>query len=374
MPTDENSPLLQALPHVFLFFGLMSSSTSTRASFFILISLGAELVKWSSIVTTVANASDLLLITDISKLRTVGQKVNGNDLGLWERIKRALRLMSSTRHTGWTHEPRHVLPPHPTGSRWAFIGSRIIHCIGYYAVSDVLNTYKCYSPAFTRGGVSMAKGGVPMRLLNTAVHVAHTWSMLSLLYTLACIVAVVSHLSDVSECPASFGNWSDAYTVRRLWGRTWHQNLRRVLTVHGDFVAFNLLHLKKDTFLATNIQRYVAFALSGAIHAAGEHGMFRSQYREHSTAMTFFFLQATVIMVEQEINKILSIKPGKWSRRAGYVWTFCWFAWTLPSWFDPQFIHGPQYRYGALERDLFWGSVTNLLWKGEWNMRPYIEK
>ncbi|KAF8993189.1 membrane bound O-acyl transferase family-domain-containing protein, partial [Cyathus striatus] len=326
-----------------LFIGLISRSYLTRVSLLISIFVistylffytaggdsGAELVKWSTI------ASDLLVITDISKLQTVRQKQNTEDLGLWERIRRALRLMSSPRHIGWTHEPRHVHPPHPTGSRRIFISSRIIHCAGYYTLSDVLNNYKCYSPTFTRGGVSMTDGEISMRLINTAVHAAHAWSFLSLLHTIVCIVAVASNISDVSECPAMFGSWSDAYTVRRFWGRTWHQCLRRTLSVHGDFIAFRLLHLQKDTFLAANVQRYVACALSGAIHAAGEYGMFRSQYWEHSTAMTFFLLQATVIMVEQEVGKFFGIKPGKWLRRAGYVWTFFWFAWTVPAWFDP---------------------------------------
>ena len=74
-----------------------------------------------------------------------------------------------------------------------------------------------------------------------------TYAILKMYYVLASIIAVGLGISVPEDWPDMFGNWSDAYTLRRLWGyvsrillyphmrllttlssRTWHQNLRRV--------------------------------------------------------------------------------------------------------------------------------------------------
>ncbi|KAF8993355.1 membrane bound O-acyl transferase family-domain-containing protein [Cyathus striatus] len=358
-------PTFQILIQALLFLGLLARSRITRFVIFIPILLtsvymffyttggkdSADVVTWTLIAATLFQASDALVINDVAKLRLVGQKRDTNELGLWERVKWAMQLLGSPRHVGWKHEPV-----------WQFVTTRIVHCVGYYALSDVLHTYMCYSPAFRRDGVSIAEGGILVRLLNTGLHAAHIWAFVSLVYTIGAVVAVATYLTEASEWPATFGKWSDAYTVRRFWGRTWHQTFRRVLSTHGDFVAFTLLGLPKNTFIGTNVQRYAAFALSGLFHAAGEYGMFREKYWELSTAMTFFFLQATAILVEQEVGNLLGIKAGSGRGGRGMSGPFVGFL-DAPAWVDPQF------RYGFLEKDGFSGSVSNWAWKGEWKIQ-----
>ncbi|KAF8993368.1 membrane bound O-acyl transferase family-domain-containing protein [Cyathus striatus] len=361
--------------YLLLFLGLVSRSRAVRAILFIPILIISTYIWvyttsgivndsliWPFIAQIVLMASDAFLINDVSKLRRVEQTEDTNHLGVWDRSKWALDFMFNYRLIGWTHEPRHVLPPHPTESKWQFVRSGIVKCIMYYALCDIAQTLIWYTPLHKWRETSIMAIG--FRVMHTAMY-AFTGSLgPNIVYTAASIIAVTISLTDPSEWPPVLGRWSDAYTVRRFWGRTWHQCLRRIFSSHGDFVAYRLLRLEKGTSLGTNVQRYAAFGLSGLLHAIGDYGMFRSRFSELSGSMTFFLLQATAIMLEQEIGKLLGVKAGKWTRRMGYVWTFCWFVLTFPPWTDPQLRVDPSHWSPRCWRR---GSITNYLLTGKWN-------
>ncbi|KAF8993359.1 membrane bound O-acyl transferase family-domain-containing protein [Cyathus striatus] len=365
-------PTFHLIIHFHFFLGLLSRSRITRVLIFVPIlvsSMHALLYRTVSkdnlmsllvIVQTVLRASDALVINDVSRLRVVGQNQETNQLGVWDRVKWAFNFLFSFRLVGWMEEPRHILPPHPTESRWQFVRSRIVRCLCYIAISDFAQTIIEYIPA--DGWRETSIKGIGARLLLTIIIVVVAWSFIILPYTVVATVAVGFGLTDASEWPPIFGKWSDAYTVRRFWGRTWHQGLRRIVSTHGDFVAFRLIRLQKKTFWGANVHRYVAFTISGIIHAAIDYGILRSGFWERQTSLTFFILQATVIMFEQEVGKFLGLKTGKRTRRAGYVWTFLWFTLTLLPWMDLQIRFGQGIHIGIWKT----GSMTTFLWRGEW--------
>ncbi|KAF8993358.1 membrane bound O-acyl transferase family-domain-containing protein [Cyathus striatus] len=315
------NPAVYSIPlYCFFYLGLVSRSRVIRAFLFIpifVISVYAwfyttsgldDNAIWSLIGQTFFMTSDAFLINDVSKLKRIGQKKDTNELEFWERSKRAVDFMFNYRQLGWTHEPRHILPPRPTESKWQFVRSRIFMCLRYFAICDAAQTLTWYIPV--GDWQEHSTRGVGLRLLHTAIYAAAGWAGFAMVYTMAAIVFVGLNVSDVSEWPHAFGKWSDAYTVRRFWGRVWHQNLRRIVSAHGDFVAFRLLRLKKDTFIGTNVQRHIAFGISGIMHALGDYGSLRSTFWDHHSSMKFFVLQATAIMVEQEVEKMLGIKAG----------------------------------------------------------------
>ncbi|KAF8993357.1 membrane bound O-acyl transferase family-domain-containing protein [Cyathus striatus] len=298
-------PFLPPLTQALFFIGLLSCSRASRVVLFIPIVCISHYVLFyttkgkdisdmetaNSIALTLLKASDALLINDVAKLRLVGQKNDTNELGLVERVKWALKFFYSPRQIGWTHEPRHVIPPHPTESRWKFVRSRIVHCLGYFFLTDILNTYMCYTPAFWRNDISIADGGIGKRVLHSVMMVSLSWAFFNLVYTIMAVVVVAVRLTDASEWPALYGKISDGYTVRRFWGRVWHQSLRRVFTVHGEFVAFRLLGLRKDSFLGNTVNHYVVFALSGLLHAITEYGLFRGKYWSSAPRCRFSFFK-----------------------------------------------------------------------------------
>ncbi|TDL14895.1 hypothetical protein BD410DRAFT_857209 [Rickenella mellea] len=369
---------LQACTTALLLFGAMSRSPGMRVLIFLLIfamSLymtiftttgkdSSDIVTWSLITTTLLQASDALLINDVDGLRLVGQKTPTTELSLSQRCKWAFKLLTSPRAIGWTHEPRHALPPHPPVNqrRLGFISKQLLSAVAYFAILDMVHTWIIVSPVFQRKGIALQSDGYPMRFMNTTLHAAHIWSYMSFGYTLASVVAVALRITEPSEWPAIYGRWSDAYTLRRFWGRTWHQVFRRVVSTHVDFVTYRILKLRKGTFLADNVHRYTAFLVSGIIHAVGEYGMFRDEFWEKSGAIRFFLLQATAICVEQEFSKTFRLKPTPWLRRLGYVWTLVWFVHTIPPWMNPQFRHGMADNYG------FPFSVWYRLFNGQWDL------
>ncbi|KAA1470703.1 hypothetical protein DENSPDRAFT_818409 [Dentipellis sp. KUC8613] len=371
-------PALQAGVQACLFAGLLLPSRPLRALFFppiLAMSLymifftttgkdSDDIVTWSLITTTLLQASDTLVINDVAALRLVGQKVPTNELGLWSRIKWAAQLLGAPRAVGWTHEPRHVFPPHPDAKepRLRFLVRQTLTALQYFVILDVVHYWILHTPQFVRDGVSLTTGGPAIRVLNTALHAIHIWSYMSFGYTAASVVAVALGVTDQSAWPAIYGKWSDAYTLRRFWGRTWHQVFRRTVSTHGDFVTYRVLRLQKSTFLADSVHRYTAFFVSGVIHGVGEYGLFRDNARTDSGALRFFLLQATAITAEQIIARLFNPRPTTWMCRLGYVWTFVWFVYTLPPWMDPQFRKGMADNYG------FPFSVTNGLVNGEWRL------
>nr|P0DO28.1 RecName: Full=Acetyltransferase eriL; AltName: Full=Erinacine biosynthesis cluster protein L [Hericium erinaceus]BBN60753.1 putative acetyltransferase [Hericium erinaceus] len=369
---------LQVAVQACLFLGAVSRSRRFRALLFppvLAMSLymllytttgkdSDDIVTWSLITTSLLQGSDILLINDVADLRLVGQKTPTNELSLWQRIKWAGRLMSAPRAVGFTHESRHVFPPHPPANepRWTFIKRQSLTTLFYFVVLDLVHTFIVLSPVFQRDGVSLTSVDWPMRFLYTALHAAHLWSYMSFGYSAASVVLVALGVSDSDQWPAIYGDWSNAYTIRRFWGRVWHQVFRRIVSTHGDFVTYRFLALPKGTFFADNVHRYTAFFISGVIHAVGEYGMFRDQWLQKSGALRFFLLQATAILVEQEVGKIFKLQPTPLLRRLGYMWTFLWFVFTLPHWMDPQFRQGMADNYG------FPLSVSYGLLKGQWRL------
>lgn len=57
-----------------------------------------------------------------------------------------------------------------------------------------------------------------MRSWNLLAWLVMTYAILKMYYEVASLLAVGLGISRSEDWPDMFGNWSDAYTVRRLWG------------------------------------------------------------------------------------------------------------------------------------------------------------
>lgn len=51
-----------------------------------------------------------------------------------------------------------------------------------------------------------------------AIWLMSTYSFLRMTYITSSIAVVATSLGDPDDWPDMFGHWSDAYTIRRLWG------------------------------------------------------------------------------------------------------------------------------------------------------------
>jgi hypothetical protein len=86
--------------------------------------------------------------------------------------------------------------------------------------------------------------------------------------------------------------------------------------------------------------------------------------------MRFFLSQAVAITLEDlviELAKRAGFKQSNvFLRRLGYIWVFCWFVYSLPSWVDFEISSGA-YQHGGTKFSLILG-----LYRGEWHAQRYI--
>ncbi|RDW58674.1 hypothetical protein BP6252_13150 [Coleophoma cylindrospora] len=154
---------------------------------------------------------------------------------------------------------------------------------------------------------------------------------LNMIYAMAAAITVSVGIYDICDWPPVFGNFTDAYTLRRFWGQSWHQMERRIVSKFGIFTARDVLHFPAGTFGSRYIQLYVAFFISGLIHWFG--GVFAC--RKGLNEMQFFMAQAVAIMAEDaaiEIFRLVGCNETLpvWIRKGvGYTWVTTWLAYSL---------------------------------------------
>ncbi|KAF5361947.1 hypothetical protein D9756_002804 [Leucocoprinus leucothites] len=150
-------------------------------------------------------------------------------------------------------------------------------CLSYQEIHSVVGY--CYlhqhfgqsdgdNPAF-QGKVSLREGGFVKQVVNVGLF---WWTIASsqlFNYTLSAILLVSLGIYEPYDWPSLYGRWSDAKSVRKFWGQTWHQLLRRPLQEHGKFIPERILGLAPGSIITSYFQLYTAFLLSGSVTPSG---------------------------------------------------------------------------------------------------------
>lgn len=284
-------------------------------------------------------ASDYILLRSYQpELRKIGQRKATPEMTVIEHLRWAASLLATYRGIGWAHEPTAHLPPRPTASRWKFIASQLLWMIYYFILFDVARIHSHQNPCFGIQGPSFTAFGWGWQT-TVWVYIVSVYCTMSGLYAAASIVSVATGIDQPRDWPHLFGTLRNAYTVRKCWGRVWHQMLRRIFTSHSNFLA-KALHLPKGTF-TTYFKLFVSFFISGLMHAAPDY-IFHQNFSE-GTSVRFFILQAVAITFEDTVIDIasrLGYKESKASKLIGFIWVFMWFTFCMPIWLDPQLHAG----------------------------------
>ena len=171
------------------------------------------------LLQTVLNASYLILLTDVQReLRLVGQRESISTSGFLARLKWGFQLLCSPRGVGWTHEPRSVIPPHSTLSRFQFVLSRIGWLIASLLINDGVIIFVRQNPFLVKGAPPFATQPLQLRLWSTILFATSMSIRMQIIHFVLSIMFVGSGLSDPDLWPRLFGNLNDAYTIRRFWG------------------------------------------------------------------------------------------------------------------------------------------------------------
>ncbi|KAJ8507018.1 hypothetical protein ONZ45_g10568 [Pleurotus djamor] len=286
-------------------------------------------------------ASDILLINNpLVELRAGGQKVSAVSLSFYSRFKWALHLLTSPRRVGWTDEPTDVLPPPPKQKTNAAYAAYLLLQLGINIllvdlVGTALNRFPLVFLDPSRGdalyGFSWVYRSAYVALFGYCQYVT-----LSAAHTVWMLVLTATGRWEPSQFRPLFGSWKQAYTVRKFWGRTWHQLLRRIFKAHGDLVTKRILGLPTKGRFTSYTQLYIAFILSGVIHYWAE---LMPVGHWHSHSVRFFLIQAAGVHCEDIVIAIasrLGFRESLFWRIVGYVWILQWFTWSVPFW-----LHAP---------------------------------
>ncbi|KAI0324008.1 hypothetical protein GY45DRAFT_1375884 [Cubamyces sp. BRFM 1775] len=215
------------------------------------------------------------------------------------------------------------VPPLSSGSRWRYLRRRVRQLLVGMAILDVVESWihthrDLYMPATAPLHFSAGLRGFLERS--------------------ACMVPC---RGDPECWPDLFGNLSDAYTLRNLWGKVWHQSFRRHFCYLGKAVV-RVLHIPRGTWLSSQVQIHVAFLLSAFLHCMGDLMI----GKEHlGRSLSFFIVNGMAITFEDTVIALAKRagyasaqaqagRPSYALRMLGYAWVLLWCMWSGPIYKD----------------------------------------
>ncbi|KAH7882352.1 membrane bound O-acyl transferase family-domain-containing protein [Phlebopus sp. FC_14] len=286
----------------------------------------------SSLVTCVADSIHLLLLTrPLYSFRHEKDKVPAHELPFFQRYFWVICMCHSPRGIGWSFRVNNI-PRASTFSRASFATYTMLRAIFQYTLFEAAYLYMSYNPVFTTSA-SITSQGFLRQSLSIAAFVGQTYAVANFLYFFLASVSVAMGLYEPRLWPDIFGRWRDAYTIRRFWGRTWHQLLRRFLSVLGKSPA-RLAGLDPRTRGLSYVQLSLAFLVSGLAHVGGDAML---DISSAGFSLPFFLLQPIGIAVEDVVISLArrtGVKQCIWTRLVGYAWVFIWLSTCVPPWLD----------------------------------------
>ncbi|KAJ3569973.1 hypothetical protein NP233_g4704 [Leucocoprinus birnbaumii] len=165
-------------------------------------------------------------------------------------------------------------------------------------------------------------------------------------YTLSAILLVSLGVYEPYDWPSLYGRWGNAKSVRKFWGQTWHQLLRRPLQEHGKLIPERILRLPSNSRITSYVQLYMAFFLSGLCHAVADWAVAPRQLETRTHTVAFFLLQAVVITCEDAVISVgRKLGLSKPPPVLCYFWVTIWMGWSGPLWMDGMLQAGVRFRY-----------------------------
>ncbi|KAF3194834.1 hypothetical protein TWF225_005450 [Orbilia oligospora] len=289
----------------------------------------------------------------------------------WGRVKWSLSLITALRGIGWNFQISSLPETKYPSSKGA--------CIRQTAVTIILAHVSWFTagaicgfiarilrdPEFA-GRYSLLHSLFGNVLVQMAV-VSGAWGIRNIAFT----VLLSSYLKiifvglevgggwgDIKQWPRMFGYFEDCWSVKSVWGKVWHQSIRKCIQVPGDKIADMVfgaepkslpypIQLLRRVFLL-----FSAFSISGFIHASGSYFIVvGTDYTQPPGknppwyyTFLFFISQALFIIVEEVVfwalgvsNTGVEVKKSKTRWLFGIGYTTLWFIWCTPVlWADPE--------------------------------------
>ncbi|KAI9056449.1 hypothetical protein FKP32DRAFT_1585712 [Trametes sanguinea] len=292
---------------------------------------------------TVLNIALFLWLTDpLQDIRYLRDPTALAEKSLAARIWSMLCMIHNNRLIGTNAQVANV-PPAFKGTKGQFLWRRLQQLLIGLTALDLVGSFihthhHLYMPDIAPLHFPSGPLGYLMRSGCTAIWLVMSYLYLKLSYVILSMFAVATGLGNghPEDWPDLFGSWSEAYTVRHLWGRAWHQGLRRHFSRWGKLTV-QALGIPRGTWLSSQVQIHVAFALSALLHCMGDlalgtqhFGRSWAFFAANGAAIT---LEDTAIAAAKRIGfggTTKGARPGRGIRTLGYIWVCIWFAYSGP--------------------------------------------
>jgi hypothetical protein len=166
---------------------------------------------------------------------------------------------------------------------------------------------------------------------------------------LAIIFVSILQIDGTQTWPPLFGNITEAYTVKRFWGKFWHRIVARRLTTLAQPLSRHIFRSQPGSHLDKVGIAFGIFLFSGLGHAAVA---WRAGEGHETRDVMFYVANFAIGTVEVIVEKTLRRKRASLdlsetgamkcrairlaTRVVGYIWVYFWFVWLLPRWQYPK--------------------------------------
>jgi len=269
-----------------------------------------------------------------------------------------LELMSVTRGIGWNWQVSGI-PKSKPQTRASFLLTRVSIIVAMY-VALYLTAVSCQSILEGFGDVQdddtrrllLRVTGNTMFLrcfivVGWSVCVYGHFAIVEIPISLACVGLGIGPRKwrTVESWAPNFGSFREAYSIRRFWGITWHQQLRRITSSPGSFMlAHSPTWFRRSKALPIRLAKrysllFLAFLVSGMIHIVGTVKVAQAAGLQLSAGgeLVYFLSQGAAIVVEDFVCYLLKVEdradtpPGTVRRYVGYASLLLWYMYSFPS-------------------------------------------
>lgn len=242
---------------------------------------------------------------------------------------------------------------------WSVIMHNVWIVIKGYIAIDILKTIVVHDPYFW-GLVDRAPptwlpyfiqaSALWTRAYRLTVSMSLVWIGLRTIYSFGPLFFVgvlgKEYLGSNGEpwmYPDHYGSYLNVFTrgLAGWWGGWWHQVFRFAFQAGGHWITDDVLRLQPKTMLSNFVQLFVAFAMSGFLHASGSRTMM-GKTMPLSGSFLFFLVQPIGIILEISFKNMLK-KAGLLDKAPN------WLAWTS----NFVYVHAWFFLTGSLLTDDF---------------------
>jgi len=180
-------------------------------------------------------------------------------------------------------------------------------------------------------------------------------------------VTILLGIYKPSDWPPMFGEWSEAYTIRRFWSHTWHQGMRLIAEPPINFVVNHVFGVPKGSYLNRWSKIFGNFIMAFVDHAYGRILIGGDPMSD----WVMFIVQPFAIWLEESARTLavsFDLVDEHWRSSLeialGYLWTAVFECWTFLDFMEGAIrFHGnvPAPALGLIEPAFSFSAWTPLL-------------